>query len=34
MAEEVRLGGLSASTLIGDPVRNSEDQDLAKMKIS
>ena len=30
MAEEERMGALSASTLIGDPVRNSEDQDLGK----
>mgnify|MGYP001037787954 CR=1 FL=1 len=32
MAEEVRLGALSASTLIGDPVRNSEDKDLGKIE--
>lgn len=32
MADEVRLGALSASTLIGDPVLNSEDKDLGKVE--
>ncbi len=32
MADEVRLGALSASTLIGDPVRNSADKDLGKVE--
>ena len=32
MTEEIRLGALSASTLIGDPVRNSEGEDLGKIE--
>lgn len=32
MVENVRLGALSASTLIGDPVRNSDDKDLGKIE--
>lgn len=32
MTEDVRLGALSASTLIGDSVRNSEDKDLGKIE--
>ncbi len=32
MAEEVRLGALSASTLIGDPVRNTKGEDLGKIE--
>jgi len=32
MAEEARLGALSASTIIGDPVRNSEDEDLGNIE--
>jgi sporulation protein YlmC with PRC-barrel domain len=32
MAKKVRLGALSASTLIGDPVRNSKDKDLGKIE--
>jgi sporulation protein YlmC with PRC-barrel domain len=32
MTDEIRLGSLSATTLIGDPVRNSEDEDLGKIE--
>lgn len=32
MKNEARLGALSASTLIGDPVRNSEGDDLGKLE--
>lgn len=32
MVKEVRLGALSATTLVGDPVRNSEDKDLGNIE--
>lgn len=32
MNDTARLGALSATTLIGDPVRNSEDKDLGKIE--
>ena len=32
MTDEVRLGALSATTMIGDPVRNTADDDLGKLE--